>query len=282
MPALAKAIEQQKGNPADAARAIGTLVDSLLAGPHPTALLEKDSTHCGNSGKEGAQQNLPKCSYGSYSARVDLINSIWGLAQAMVARDPARASQVARAAMLLAAMNDNQSGWATLAQVAKDSQSCQEAAGPTGCASFAELLGVVQDRLQQEGVRGSGIQKALNEFDELSDLKISPMPLEKVNDALNHLDNAFRQGTPQDGARWWIISQVWSFLNIARFKQDTAAQMAIQGLLQAWGRDFHGPNIDRWISQALTLEAAVSSTPFVGHATMHPDGTITQDPRPKP
>ncbi len=83
MPALAKAIEQQKGNPADAARAIGTLVDSLLAGPHPTALLEKILPTV-ELGKEGAQQNLPKWSYGSYSARVDLINSIWGLAQAMV------------------------------------------------------------------------------------------------------------------------------------------------------------------------------------------------------
>jgi hypothetical protein len=256
LPALAEAsrlsVARVPGVPktADERQVIETLVDALLAGPRPTELVEAVIPRMEIGMKEDADE-AADWKWGKFMAWEWINESLWKMAEET--KDAELAQRYARAAVMLAAMNDVSIRWWNVAQLVNEPEKSAALLGLSK-ETFEKLRTLVDERAIKEGRAMQQTMEVGKLMDAITQERGKPVPDGAWTEMLSGLDKAFREGVPQLGDRYEVILKAWSVLNLMRSRGSAAGMAAVHGQLAKWMADFPDPDIGRWIGQALTRE----------------------------
>ena len=273
LPQIANVLKVLDNAPSVQAPVLNKLVDALLAGPHPTVLIAEIHRVLNVNYTSGAQVGIPDWKYGSAVQKIELINILWNLAETAQEKSPERSRQIARAALMLAALNDFEGGWIALRKVCSNESDTAKTLLNLPDDDFEKLQEVVKARMIQLKLGTAEDEAAMREIDLISASKDSTVSLEKVKVVLAHEDNAWREGPAQLGNRHWIIGNAWDFLNLLRFKQSQEGQSLVRKQLEIWKQEFPDPDTSRWIDEALTRVGPPPGK-MLNEYVMDPDGKL--------
>jgi hypothetical protein len=250
------------------------VADALLIGQRPEVLTEKilPTVEVGGT-SDATQEALPGWKYGSYFDRTELARALWGLAVAIKKDNPKLAAETAKASLILGALNDYQFGWGVLRNILSKADEARNLLGISD-AEFNALTEVVRKRQSQVALYTEETTAGLKMMDAVDTSAPDAPADQQVELLLKHLDKAFREGPPQDGNRWWIINQVWKFLNGARAAHRARALELMQRQLEQWDADYPRKNIHRWVQEALSRVGAPPKGKFHGEFEVRPGGKI--------
>jgi hypothetical protein len=272
LPLIAEALKHMNDEDVPKARALNNLVDGLLAGPHPYVLIEQILPHMDVTEDSNSQQNIPGWQYGTLLDKIRLTSSLLKLAEAAQARSPKRASEIARAALMLAALDDYAAGSNTLLLVVQNPEKAKKLlALPEE--QFALLRGISEKRNTQLNDAANEAHAAYRAMDAISATKEKPVTKAETEAILDHLDKAFRKLPRQYGYQQSMIADAWTYLNLMRALHNQEGQELTRKQLEQWAHDFPDPYLNRWIAEALTREEPPPGRMFVEYI-MQPDGTM--------
>ncbi|MCL2639289.1 MAG: sigma-70 family RNA polymerase sigma factor [Phycisphaerales bacterium] len=248
--ALADAVQNvDMANTREVQPLIQNLVDALLAGPDPDALVNKILPTVEIESSTGAQYKVPQWKWGAYWERSELCDHLWTLANTVDATDAEAARKIARAAVLLVAMNDFQAGSLKLSPMIEE-DAFRTLTGMDD-ERFEKLKSLVAERSKQLKVWSTYTFAAAFGYNRIRAGQISKEAVQKI---LRRSDAAFREGPPQLGYRWRVLSATWELLNALRLHENEEGQELVRQQFASWRRDFPDKHIDRWIGQALERE----------------------------
>jgi hypothetical protein len=270
--ALESAIKNTGGDAVARGTSIRKLVDAVLAGASPSTLTSQVLASVDLL--DPFQERVPEWKWGTYNQRIGLIKSMWSLAESAAERDPRRAAEIARAALVFSALNDYQAGWApVLTKVTRvaDAESTKKLLGIND-RQFERLKAVVKRRQDESRIESEESLVAERVIDRINESK-GDIDAATVNEVLVHLDEAFRKGPAQEGYRWECIHDAWDLVNLARIRKSKETEDAVRKQLETWKKDYENPTLRRWISQALEKEGPAPGKK-VADFVMLPSGKI--------
>ncbi len=191
LPLIAEAIKEAKGGePKARAEALNKLVDALLQGPDPAALLNESVPLL-----EISDDASPSPKYGTSLQLESLVQSIWTLGAAAQKTDPKRASEIARAATMLSAMQDFKDHWLNCATDIHTSPDDAKKLLNLTDGQFQQLSDVIDARVKLTVVIRRNEEAAGRLIDAMAAQKGTPN-MEDVKKILLDYDQAFQEKVP--------------------------------------------------------------------------------------
>jgi hypothetical protein len=255
LPALAEAIKNQDGDAANRSKALTGLVETILAGADPDALVDQVGLNLSIDSKVFPPTTAKDWSIGSFGDWAKLANHLWDLAIASQEIDAAKSSELAKASIMMSAMSDFYTSSAGLVEHMKSSDAEKLLGIPKD--RFEKLKEVIKDRNDENTAWLMESIEAYKRIDTISESNDVNIKQETVAQILEHLDKGLKGGPQQLGYRWVQLRITWQFLNLVKSRQSKESQEAVKSQLNLWKLDYGDPNTQRWISEALTRDGPV-------------------------
>jgi hypothetical protein len=226
---------------------VDAVVAVLLKGPHATALQEKLLPLI-QVGATFDFSNGTKWKWGSVSQWSDLQGDLWKRAENVADTDVRRASELAKAAIMLAAVCDFDRGYmGGLAPLVNEPGKCEKILNlPAG--QFEKLGKLVAARFQMPGVMPIAAYSAIDKV-----TGSDSVALADVQKALDQLDEWMRK-SPRCGDQYEALDATWQLRNLMRFRHSAEGRGAVEQKMLGWKREYGDPDVQRWIEEALTRE----------------------------
>jgi hypothetical protein len=250
MPAIREAVKSQN-DPAKKADSLAKLVNTILDGPDPASLVKKISSALDVDSKAFPPPDVKDWGVGGPADWMALSNELWKMAAAVKDKDAKRASDLAKASLMISVQGDFFTSWRGLSAHIMDPEA-EKILGLTQ-PQFSELKKALQERVDQDSLWLEEMVESYKLIDAISEGG-NDVDVEKAKTIMEHFDKSFRKGPPQIGYRWVILRQSWQFLNLAKKRQANAAQAVIKAQLEKWKHDFSDQDIQRWVAQSLTRD----------------------------
>jgi hypothetical protein len=237
------------------AQAINSLVATILKGPDATVLTNKIAINLDIDTKTFPPLSEKEWGLGKMSEWRVLGDNLWNLSVAAQKRDAKKASELAKASIMVSAMDDFFTDWLPVA----NRMASPETEGVLGIPheEFIRLKKLVEKRMDEHNLWAREAVAGLKLIDAITEAKAAKVAPETVREIMAHIDKAFREGPDQLGYRLKLIRYTWTFLNLLKTKSDAELPNFVRRQFEEWKRDFRDPNIERWITQALTREGPV-------------------------
>jgi hypothetical protein len=254
---LAEAVRLYQGqDTAATAAAMNRLVAALLAGPDPSAVLDEIvpeyEIQAPGAGEKGV---VPGARFGNIMRLALFPREMWELAKQEAAQDAGRASQIARAAVVLSTLNDFDRLWEEVVSNVINEPEATAKLLRVSDADFQRLTRAVKDRVTREPATQSDFN-SLRLVDRMTAEGGQPA-MADIQKVLTFYDTQVRKRTPQLGYRYSAIAACWHFLQLMKVKGQAEGEAATRAVLSAWKKDFPAEDVVRWVDQALTREGPV-------------------------
>ena len=226
---------------------IDDVVAALLKGPHPTALLEKllplIQVGAGFDFSTGT-----KWKWGNTLNWDNLQRDLWKQALALAESDPKRAAELGRAEMMLSVLCDFYNCYLGIAPIQNEPAETKKLLDlPEG--QFEKLQKLVEGRANAKSEMD--LIKALMAIDTVTAAQaVNPTD---VQGALKAMDLTLRE-SPRVGDQYWAVYYTSELLNLVKFRHSLEGQAAVEKQLLVWKADYAGPDMQRWIEEALSRE----------------------------
>jgi hypothetical protein len=265
LPALANVIAP-KGDLEARTAARETLITLLLQGPHPTAIVDK-ATPLFSVGQTDWPLKPPRWTYGDAPDWENLCDYLWNRAIDFQTDNLHKATQFARASMMLAAMCDIDFGWSSLYNhLTADKQTAKKLLDLPD-ARFDQLQKTVDERISRTQTAANERRTGAEGIDTLAAQSTAPT-LAQVQSILTHFDTALKTGSHQPTEQFEIILTTWRLSNLLKSRHSQDSLALVHRQLETWKHNLPDPTPTRWLDQALTLESPPPKK-LVDHASGH-------------